>query len=79
MSTRPSRCVRRATGAARRTRADDARGRRTVARGLALDQDAALVDFYELLGVADDADAKTIKRAYYGFAKECHPDVSEDE
>lgn len=37
------------------------------------------MDFYELLGVADDADAKTIKKAYYGFAKECHPDVSEDE
>ena len=57
-----------------------ARSRRSIeARGLAVEEDAALVDFYELLGVADDADVKTIKKAYYGFAKECHPDVSEDE
>ena len=79
VSTGPSRCARRATRDARRTRERDARERRTVARGLAMEQDAALVDFYELLGVADDADVKTIKKAYYGFAKECHPDVSEDE
>lgn len=57
-----------------------ARSRRSIeARGLAVEENAALVDFYELLGVADDADVKTIKKAYYGFAKECHPDVSEDE
>ena len=53
--------------------------RRARCGGLALDQSAPLVDFYELLGVADDADAKTIKRAYYSFAKECHPDVSGEE
>jgi len=50
-----------------------------VSRGLAMEEDAPIVDFYELLGVADDADVKTIKKAYYSFAKECHPDVSEDE
>jgi len=37
------------------------------------------VDFYELLGVSEDADIGTIKRAYYSFAMECHPDVSGDE
>lgn len=60
---------------------DDVRRRRcgTVSRGLAMEDDAPIVDFYELLGVADDADVKTIKKAYYSFAKECHPDVSEDE
>lgn len=46
---------------------------------MAMEEDAPIVDFYELLGVADDADVKTIKKAYYSFAKECHPDVSEDE
>ena len=68
--------ARAATGA--RAGGRSVRGR-TRCEGLAVEQNAALVDFYELLGVADDADAKTIKKAYYGFAKECHPDVSEDE
>ena len=37
--------------------------------GLSVAQDDnRLVDFYELLGVADDADVKTIKRAYYDMA-----------
>ena len=31
------------------------------------------------LGVADDADVKTIKRAYYDMAMYCHPDKSGDE
>jgi ferredoxin len=68
--------ARAATGA--RAGGRSVRGR-TRCEGLAVEQNAALVDFYELLGVADDADVKTIKKAYYGFAKECHPDVSEDE
>ena len=32
---------------------------------MAMEEDAPIVDFYELLGVADDADVKTIKKAYY--------------
>ena len=47
-----------------------ARRRAPRARGLALEQNEPMVDFYDLLGVADDADARTIKKAYYGFAKE---------
>ena len=48
--------------------------------GLSVAQDDnRLVDFYELLGVADDADVKTIKRAYYDMAMYCHPDKSGDE
>ncbi len=33
-------------------------------------------DYYEVLGVAKDADADTIKKAYRNLAKKYHPDVS---
>ena len=36
-------------------------------------------DYYDLLGVPKDADAKTIKRAFRQLARELHPDVSDDE
>ena len=41
--------------------------------------DMRVVDFYELMGVPDDADVKTIKRAYHDLAMYCHPDKSGDD
>lgn len=38
----------------------------------------AKVDYYEVLGVERDADAKTIKRAFLKKARTLHPDVSDD-
>ncbi len=35
-------------------------------------------DLYELLGVARDADAATIKKAYRALARQLHPDVNPD-
>lgn len=35
-------------------------------------------DYYEVLGVPKDADAKTIKRAFLKLARKLHPDVSDD-
>ena len=35
-------------------------------------------DYYEVLGVSKDADAKTIKRAFLKLARKLHPDVSDD-
>jgi len=34
------------------------------------------VDFYALLGIPRDADAKAIKRAYHRKAGQCHPDIA---
>lgn len=38
----------------------------------------ASVDYYEVLGVDKDADAKTIKRAFLKKARELHPDVNKE-
>jgi len=37
-----------------------------------------MADYYELLGVARDADAETLKRAYRRLARQYHPDVNKD-
>jgi molecular chaperone DnaJ len=34
-------------------------------------------DYYEVLGVSPDADDQAIRRAFYGLAREWHPDVAE--
>ena len=34
-----------------------------------------MTDYYNVLGVAPDADAATIKERYRKLAKECHPDL----
>ena len=39
---------------------------------------AASKDYYEILGVDRDADAKTIKRAFLKLARKLHPDVSNE-
>ncbi|OFK24643.1 DnaJ C-terminal domain-containing protein [Olsenella sp. HMSC062G07] len=39
---------------------------------------AASPDYYEILGVARDADAKTIKRSFLRKARTLHPDVSKE-
>ena len=37
-----------------------------------------MADYYELLGVARNADADTLKRAYRRLARQYHPDVNKD-
>jgi ferredoxin len=77
MTTAASVAASRARATARTSAGARAMGVRV--KGLAQREEAKIVDFYELLGVSDDADLATIKRAYYSFAMECHPDVSGDE
>ena len=35
-------------------------------------------DFYDVLGVARDADTKTIQKTFHEHARRCHPDVALD-
>ena len=37
-----------------------------------------MADFYQLLGVARDADADTLKRTYRRLARQYHPDVNKE-
>jgi molecular chaperone DnaJ len=37
-----------------------------------------MADYYDLLGVARDADGETLKRAYRRLARQYHPDVNKD-
>ena len=37
-----------------------------------------MADYYDLLGVARNADADTLKRAYRRLARQYHPDVNKD-
>ena len=37
-----------------------------------------MADFYQILGVARDADADTLKRAYRKLARQYHPDVNKE-
>jgi curved DNA-binding protein CbpA len=37
------------------------------------------VDYYELLGVAHDADGDTVKAAFHAFARRYHPDLEADD
>jgi molecular chaperone DnaJ len=34
-------------------------------------------DYYEVLGLARDADEETIRRAFHSLARDCHPDVAD--
>ena len=55
-------------------------GRKGCVRGRIGDNQAVAVtkrDYYEVLGVARDADDETIRRAFYGLARNWHPDIAD--
>ena len=55
-------------------------GRKGSGRGrIGNNQTVAVVkrDYYEVLGVARNADDETIRRAFYGLARDWHPDIAE--
>lgn len=53
-----------------RSRVDTRTAAAASGEGMEVRQDdMRVVDFYELLGVPDDADVKTIKRAYYDLVR----------
>lgn len=37
------------------------------------------MDYYQILGLAETADAEAVKKAYRRLAKECHPDTHPDD
>ncbi len=39
---------------------------------------SGVMDYYEILGVDDDATPQQIKSAYRAMAKQCHPDFTGD-
>ncbi len=56
-------------------------GRKGSVRGRIGNNQAVAVmkrDYYEVLGVPRDSDDETIRSAFYGLAREWHPDLAED-
>ena len=52
---------------------------REAVSNVAVQSDWLERDLYEVLGVAEDADSKTISRAYRKLARQLHPDTHPDD